>query len=122
MPLMAYHRAWSSAPNAVRVIRRSAEHLSNLVDALLDISKIESGLLRLNRDKVALREFLDQLVDMFRVHAVDKGIEFRYEPAAWLPAVVHIDEKRLRQVLINLLSNDIKFTDRGHASLTVRYR
>ncbi|TXI07935.1 MAG: response regulator, partial [Rhizobium sp.] len=109
-------------PNAVRVIRRSAEHLSNLVDGLLDISKIESGLLRLNRDKVRLGEFLDQLVDMFRVQAVAKGIEFRYEPAAWLPAVVHIDEKRLRQVLINLLSNAIKFTDRGYASLSVRYR
>lgn len=109
-------------PNAVRVIRRSAEHLSNLVDGLLDISKIESGLLRLNRDKVPLREFLDQLVDMFRVQAIAKGIEFRYEPAAWFPTVVHIDEKRLRQVLINLLSNAIKFTDKGHASLCVRYR
>ncbi len=108
--------------NAVRVIRRSAEHLSNLVDGLLDISKIESGLLRLNRDKVRLGDFLDQLVDMFRVQAVAKGIEFRYEPAAWLPAVVNIDEKRLRQALINLLSNAIKFTDRGHAALSVRYR
>ena len=108
--------------NAVRVIRRSAEHLSNLVDGLLDISKIESGLLRLNRDKVRLNDFLDQIVDMFRVQASSKGIEFRYEPASWLPAVVHIDEKRLRQVLINLLSNAIKFTDGGHASLSVRYR
>ena len=108
--------------NAVRVIRRSAEHLSNLVDGLLDISKIESGLLRLNRDRVRLSEFLDQIVDMFRVQAAAKGIEFRYQPAAWLPSTVHIDQKRLRQVLINLLSNAIKFTDQGHAALSVRYR
>jgi LSD1 subclass zinc finger protein len=108
--------------NAVRVIRRSAEHLSNLVDGLLDISKIESGLLRLNRDKVRLAEFLEQIVDMFRLQAAARGIEFRYQRSSYLPALIHTDEKRLRQILINLLSNAIKFTDRGHASLTVRYR
>lgn len=108
--------------NAIRVIRRSAEHLSNLVDGLLDISKIESGMLKLSRDKVRLHELLEQLVDMFRVQAAAKGIGFRYECSPKLPAVVHADQKRLRQVLINLLSNAIKFTGQGHASLTVRYR
>lgn len=108
--------------NAVRVIRRSAEHMANLVDGLLDISKIESGMLRLNRDKVQLPEFLDQIVDMFRLQAAAKGIEFRFQRPPYLPAYVHTDEKRLRQILINLLSNAIKYTERGHASLTVRYR
>ena len=69
------------AENAARVIRRSSEHLSNLVDGLLDISRIENGLLRLNRDKVRLPEFLDQLVDMFRLQAAAKGIAFRYQAA-----------------------------------------
>jgi len=110
------------AENAARVIRRSSEHLSNLVDGLLDISRIENGLLRLNRDKVRLPEFLDQLVDMFRLQAAAKGIAFRYQPPANLPACVHTDQKRLRQVLINLLSNAIKYTESGHASLTIRYR
>jgi signal transduction histidine kinase/CheY-like chemotaxis protein/purine-cytosine permease-like protein len=108
--------------NAIRVIRRSAEHLSNLVDGLLDISKIESGMLRLSRDKVELHELLEQLVDMFRVQAAAKGIDFRYECSPSLPRVVHADQKRLRQVLINLLSNAIKFTGQGHAGLAVRYR
>ncbi|WP_245586112.1 hybrid sensor histidine kinase/response regulator [Solimonas soli] len=108
--------------SAIRVIRRSAEHLSNLVDGMLDISKIESGQLRLNRDEVRLPEFLEQIVDMFRLQAAAKGIEFRYERPPWLPPIVHVDQKRLRQILINLLSNAIKFTDRGHAALTVRYR
>ena len=108
--------------NAIRVIRRSAEHLTNLIDGLLDVSKIENGLLRLNRDKVHLVEFLDQIVDMFRLQAASKNIEFRYQRAAHLPALVHTDEKRLRQILINLLSNAIKYTERGHASLVVRYR
>jgi nitrogen-specific signal transduction histidine kinase/CheY-like chemotaxis protein len=108
--------------NAIRVIRRSAEHLTNLIDGLQDISKIENGMLRLNRDKVQLVEFLDQIVDMFRLQAASKGIEFRYQRPPHLPAYVHTDQKRLRQVLINLLSNAIKYTERGHASMVVRYR
>ena len=108
--------------NAIRVIRRSAEHLANLIDGLLDISKIENGMLKLNRDRVQLVEFLDQLVDMFRLQAAAKGIEFRYQRPEHLPVHVFTDSKRLRQILINLLSNAIKYTARGHAGLAVRYR
>ncbi|MBC7983072.1 MAG: response regulator, partial [Candidatus Obscuribacterales bacterium] len=108
--------------NAIRVIRRSAEHMANLIDGLLDISKIENGLLRLNRDKVQLIDFLDQLVDMFRLQAAARGIQFNYQRPANLPVYVHTDQKRLRQILINLLSNAIKYTERGQASLAVRYR
>jgi signal transduction histidine kinase/CheY-like chemotaxis protein len=108
--------------NAVRVIRRSAEHLADLIDGILDISKIENGILRLNRDKVPLVEFLDQIVDMFRLQAAARGIEFIYTRPPNLPAFVHVDQKRLRQILINLLSNAIKYTERGSATLAVRYR
>ncbi len=111
-----------SADNAVRVIRRSAEHLSNLIDGLLDVSKIENGMLRLERDTVQLPEFLEQLVDMFRLQALAKGLEFHYQCASHLPAYVHTDQKRLRQILINLLSNAIKYTERGSVNLSVRYR
>jgi signal transduction histidine kinase/DNA-binding NarL/FixJ family response regulator len=109
-------------PNAVRVIRRSAEHLSSLIDGLLDISRIEGGVLKLNRDRLNFTEFLDQLEDMFRLQAASKGIGFHCERAPHLPAMVFTDEKRLRQILINLLSNAVKYTARGHASLAVRYR
>jgi signal transduction histidine kinase/purine-cytosine permease-like protein/DNA-binding LytR/AlgR family response regulator len=112
----------STSDNAVRVIRRSAEHMGNLIDGLLDISKIENGLLRLNRDRVQLVDFLDQIVDMFRLQAAAKGIEFTYHRPQHVPAYVHTDQKRLRQILINLLSNAIKYTEQGHASLVVRYR
>jgi signal transduction histidine kinase/ActR/RegA family two-component response regulator len=108
--------------NAGRIIRRSSEHLSSLVDGLLDISRIENGMLHLTRDKVRLPEFLDQLVDMFRLQAAAKGIAFRYQAPPNLPSLVHTDQKRLRQILINLLSNAIKYTEQGHAALTVRYR
>jgi signal transduction histidine kinase/CheY-like chemotaxis protein len=112
----------SSPDTAVRVIRRSAEHLSNLIDGLLDVSKIENGVLRLSRDTVRLDEFLNQLVDMFRLQALSKGLEFHYRRPSHLPSNVHTDEKRLRQVLINLLSNAIKYTEQGSVTLSVRYR
>jgi signal transduction histidine kinase/purine-cytosine permease-like protein/ActR/RegA family two-component response regulator len=106
----------------VRVIRRSADHLSGLIDGILDISKIEAGRLYLSRDEVRLSEFLDELVGMFQLQAAAKGIEFIFKRPAVLPVVVYADEKRLRQVLINLLSNAIKFTQAGMVNFVVHYR
>ena len=107
---------------AIKVVRRSAEHLAGLIDGLLDISKIEAGRFHLNRNEVRTSEFLDQIVDMFRLQATAKGIEFNYLPSAVLPAVVHTDENRLRQILINLLSNAIKFTESGQVTFRLKYR
>jgi signal transduction histidine kinase len=106
----------------VRVVRRSADHLSGLIDGILDISKIEAGRLYLSRDEVRLSEFLDQLVGMFRVQATAKGIDFVFKRPSVLPLVVYADEKRLRQVLINLLSNALKFTQTGSVQFVVHYR
>ena len=106
----------------VRVVRRSADHLSGLIDGILDISKIEAGRLYLSRDEVRLSEFLDQLVGMFRVQAAAKGIDFVFKRPSVLPLVVYADEKRLRQVLINLLSNALKFTQTGSVQFVVHYR
>jgi CheY-like chemotaxis protein/nitrogen-specific signal transduction histidine kinase len=106
----------------VRVVRRSADHLSGLIDGILDISKIEAGRLYLSRDEVRLSEFLDQLVGMFRVQATAKGIDFVFKRPSVLPVVVYADEKRLRQVLINLLSNALKFTQTGSVQFVVHYR
>jgi signal transduction histidine kinase len=108
--------------NALKVVRRSAEHLSGLIDGLLDISKIEAGRLHLSRNEVYIPGFLDELVDMFRLQAIAKGIEFRHVRTMRLPAVVQTDENRLRQILINLLANAIKFTDSGHVTFQVGYR
>ncbi len=112
----------SNAVQAAKVIRRSSEHLTNLVEGLLDISQVESGALRLNRDTIRLPAFLDQLVDMFEPQASAKGLDFQFKRPAKLPEFVHGDQKRLRQVLINLLSNAIKFTDSGRVTLSVQYR
>lgn len=106
----------------VRVVKRSADHLSGLIDGILDISKIEAGRLYLSRDEVRLTDFLDQLVGMFRLQAAAKGIEFVFRRPPVLPAVVYADEKRLRQILINLLSNAIKFTQDGSVAFVIHYR
>lgn len=107
---------------AAGVIRRSAEHLTNLVEGLLDISRVESGVLKFRQDVVRLPALLNHVVDMFRMQAAAKGLSLDYVVEGRLPPYVRTDEKRLRQILINLLSNAIKYTDRGGATLTVRYR
>ena len=111
-----------SPAEAGRIIRRSSEHLADLVEGLLDISRIESGVLKLNRETVGLRALLEQVAAMFRIEAGNKGLAFKYNPAPNLPAWVLADERRLRQVLINLLSNAIKYTPAGSVTLSVRYR
>jgi len=108
--------------SGIRIIRQSAEHLAGLIEGLLDISKIEAGRIELYRDEVRLGEFLDQLVNMFRPQAAAKGISFRHTRPERLPAVVFTDERRLRQILINLISNAIKFTASGEVTFHLRQR
>ena len=106
----------------IRIIRRSGEHLAGLIEGLLDISKIEAGRIELYRDEVRLPEFLQQLVNMFRLQAEAKSIGFSFIRPERLPEVVYTDERRLRQILINLLSNAIKFTNTGSVQLRLRMR
>jgi len=116
----------ASIPEARResigIIRRSGEHLTGLIEGLLDISKIEAGRIELCRDEVRLPEFLGQIANMFRLQAEAKGLGFAFNLPPGAPAVVYTDERRLRQILINLLSNAIKFTQQGTVSLGVRWR
>ena len=106
---------------AVEVILRSGRHLLGLIDGLLDISRIEAGKLRLERTECVFPAFLDQIVRLMRPQAEDKGLRFECVVQSRLPDIVHVDEKRLRQVLINLLSNAVKYTDSGRVRLRVRY-
>ena len=106
----------------ISIIRRSGEHLANLIEGLLDISKIEAGRLEIFREEVRIGELVSQLVAMFEQQARDKNLTFSYNAPHWLPDAVMTDEKRLRQILINLLSNAVKFTDRGGVTLNFQYR
>ncbi|HBS2509216.1 TPA: response regulator [Klebsiella variicola subsp. variicola] len=106
----------------IGIMRRSGEHLANLIEGLLDISKIEAGKLEIYREEVRIGDLVQQLVAMFEQQASDKGLTFHYNAPHWLPEAVMTDEKRLRQILINLLSNAVKFTDRGSVTLDFQYR
>lgn len=108
--------------DAVRVIRRSAEHITRLVDGLMDISKIETGTVQISRDVVDLPAFLAQLADMFGPQAAAKDVGFEYRPDPTLPRFVLTDEKRFGQILMNLLSNAVKYTERGQVRFSVRRR
>ncbi|MFK8082652.1 MAG: ATP-binding protein [Granulosicoccus sp.] len=107
--------------NGVRVIRESAQHLAGLIENLLDISRIEAGRLTIHRDHVSLHTFLHQLIQMFHIQAKSAGLDFRVSISSHVPKRVFADEKRLRQILINLLSNAFKYTVQGHVELLVDY-
>lgn len=107
---------------AISSIRRSADYLSGLIDGLLDISRIETGRLQVFSNEINLGEFLDQIVDMFEPQARAKGLQFHHRRDRNLPAYVRTDEKRLRQILVNLVSNAVKFTDSGSVTFNARYR
>jgi len=100
-------------------IEKSGQHLLTLINDILDLSRIEAGKLELHIAALDLPAFLKGIVDIIRVRAEQKKLTFVYEPEN-LPAMVHADETQLRQVLLNLLGNATKFTDRGTVSLRVK--
>ena len=113
------HDLSSKNLDSVGVIHRCAAHLLNLINDILDLSKIEARKLKLSETVVHFPSFLQSVVEICKVKAEQKGIEFLYRHADCPAASVRIDEKRLKQVLINLLSNAIKFTEQGSVQLKV---
>jgi signal transduction histidine kinase/CheY-like chemotaxis protein/purine-cytosine permease-like protein len=106
---------------AVDVIKRGGEHLLSLIEGTLDIAHIESGKLTLSAKPMPFSELVHDIASLFELEAQGKGLRFKYEAVGKLPAMVRADEKRVRQILINLLANAIKFTEHGHVTLHVRY-
>jgi PAS domain S-box-containing protein len=103
----------------VDIILGSGEHLLGLINNVLEMSKIEAGRVTLDETSFNLYQLLNSLEVMLRFKAESKGLELRFDRAANVPQLVQTDEGKLRQVLINLLGNAIKFTDRGHVILSV---
>nr|WP_236675224.1 ATP-binding protein [Piscinibacter sp. HJYY11] len=106
---------------AVSVIRRGGDHLLSLIEHTLDIARIEGGKFRLEPRPLRFREAVQQIVHMFELQAAGKGIEFRADLGDVMPEVVRADEKRLRQILINVLGNAVKFTQDGRVVFRLRY-
>ena len=107
--------------DALATILRSGSHLLSLIDGLLDVAKIEAGKLRLELTEIPFPELIHDLEQMFTPQAQDKGLRFRLDCVGKIPAVVRGDEKRVRQILINLLGNAVNFTDSGEVCLRVSY-
>lgn len=105
----------------VRIIEHSGEHLLNLMNDLLDLSRIDAGRLELRPSSVRLADHLQSVGDIVAVQAEQKGLRFAVVLDPGLPEAVHVDDLRLRQVLLNLLSNAVKFCDAGEVSLHVGF-
>jgi signal transduction histidine kinase/DNA-binding NarL/FixJ family response regulator len=107
---------------AVSVIRRSGDHLLSLIEGTLDIARIEGGKLTLDMRPLDFPGFVQEIVAMFEPQARGKGIGFDYQQHGELPASVRSDARRLRQILINLLGNAVKFTASGGVVLRLKYQ
>jgi signal transduction histidine kinase/DNA-binding NarL/FixJ family response regulator len=104
----------------IEIINQCGSHLLTLINDILDLSKIEARKMELNTGEFHLPSFLQGVVEICRIKAEQKGVEFVYHEDSKLPIGVNTDEKRLRQVLMNLLSNAIKFTNKGKVIFTVK--
>lgn len=111
----------SSLPNAVqqqvKIIHQCGVHLLEMINDILDLSKIEAGKLDLKPQAIHLSSCLQSVVQVCRMRATQKGLEFAYQIESALPKGVYLDEQRFRQVLFNLLGNAIKFTNQGVVTL-----
>lgn len=105
-----------------RVLQRNGKHLADLLESLLEISKIEAGRLELHRNEFSLHQMLEQLSEMFAMQAERKGLSFEYHLPPNLPEFVATDKQRLRQILINMLNNAIKYTEKGKVTFLVTFR
>lgn len=108
--------------NHLDIILRSGEHLLNLINDILDMSKIDAGQMFLDVRSCNLYDLLNQTLEMLRQRAETKGLQLIFDCAPDVPRFVKTDEGKLRQILINLLGNGIKFTSTGHVALRVRWQ
>ncbi|NEQ12895.1 MAG: response regulator [Moorea sp. SIO3E2] len=108
--------------DGLEIIHKSGIHLLTLINDILDLSKIEARKMELYPDDIHFANFLDSVVGVIKMRALEKDILFKYQTESNLPIGIIADEKRLRQVLLNLLGNAIKFTEQGQVTLGVRVK
>nr|WP_315489939.1 ATP-binding protein [uncultured Rhodoferax sp.] len=106
---------------AVSVIKRGGEHLLSLIEGTLDMAQIESGKLTLSAKPMQFANGMHEIASLFELQAAARGLAFRFEVQGAIPEWVKADEKRVRQIIINLLGNAIKFTQQGSVTFSLRY-
>jgi PAS domain S-box-containing protein len=102
-------------------IETSGKYLLTLLTDILDFANIQAVRIACVAEELATERFFHDVAEVYRYQAEYKGLRFEYQPDQSLPAVIHADPKRLRQVLTNLLGNALKFTDEGNIRMQVRY-
>jgi PAS domain S-box-containing protein len=102
----------------LKIITQSAEHLLSIINGILDLSKIEAGKSQLEIQNVNLLRLLGGIVDMFALQAEKKGISLKLIMQRGVPADFLSDELKLRQIMINLIANALKFTEHGRITIT----
>ncbi|WP_242056548.1 MULTISPECIES: PAS domain S-box protein [unclassified Nostoc] len=118
--VMNYENTLSSEHRQnLAIINRAGEHLLNLINDILEMSKIEAGRTTLNVSSFDLIALLKNLEEMLSLRAISQGLQLIFEYAPEIPQYVQTDESKLRQVLLNLLGNAIKFTKTGSVNLRV---
>ena len=118
--LIHYHESLSPEQrDRLDIINRSGEHLLSLINDVLETSRIEAGQLRLNESCFDLHQIITSVRDMLTLRAVNKRLELRVEQTPQVPRYVWGDESKLRQIIINLVGNAIKFTEKGEVALSV---
>ncbi|MEG4504771.1 ATP-binding protein [Microcoleus sp. F6_B4] len=105
--------------NSIEIIYQCGSHLLTLINDILDLSKIEAQKMELYPTEFHFPAFLQAVAEICRIRAEQKSLKFSYQPDPDLPIAIHADEKRLRQALINLIGNAIKFTKIGDISFSV---
>ncbi len=110
---MAQQKEW------LQTINRSGEHLLNLINDILEISRIESGRISLSPDLFDLKGFLGELEKMFHARVIEKNLALQMEIDPGLPGFIELDGIKLRQIFINLTGNSVKFTDEGRITVRV---
>ncbi|MBN2773482.1 MAG: PAS domain S-box protein [Prolixibacteraceae bacterium] len=110
----------SNAKNYINSLKTSGKSLLNLINDILDLSKVEAGMLQLSYEFTNLRLLFEDIYQMFSIEIESKKLDFILELDNTLPTAVFLDEARLRQILINLVNNAVKFTDEGFIKLIAR--
>lgn len=103
----------------LRIIEQSGAYLLTLINDILDFAKIEARKMALYPSELNFRDFLDEIIGVIRMRSEEKGLTLQLRRQGALPNRVYTDEKRLRQVLLNLLGNAVKFTEQGQVTLQV---
>ena len=104
----------------VEIVRVSGENLLAIINDILDFSKIESGYMELELEPFSVHECIESTLDLFAPRASQKGLELLYEVADGVPSEIRGDVTRVRQILVNLVGNAIKFTEQGEVEISVR--